>query len=145
MNTCGEENDIIPNEMIEKLLRDLTDVGPLKPIGYLPRSTIKRFLKTTSKALAASLVKRGLAVAEFTTRHSMIHSGALYVYDRNALDSLIREQAEAVQAAGLPLNADSLVAHIAAVFYDLDHPAHGIIATAFGERSQVEKTGATRS
>lgn len=140
MNTCVEtENDVIPDEMVEKLLRSLADVGPLKPVGYLPRSTIRRFLRTTPKALAASAVKRGLATAEFTTRNSAIHSGALYVYDRNALNSLVREQAEAVQAAGLPLDADAFVAHIAAVFYDSDHPAHGIVAAAFGERNRVGK------
>ncbi|SEI14033.1 hypothetical protein SAMN05216228_102789 [Rhizobium tibeticum] len=119
--------------MRSAILRSLTLVGPSKPVGYLPINTIKRFLDTTPKALAAAAARRGLASAHFTTRNTGIQSGALYVYDCDALERLLDEQAEAVAAAGLPLNADMFVAHIAAVFYDTGHPAHRIIAAAFGE------------
>ncbi|MEX2695835.1 hypothetical protein [Rhizobium mongolense] len=138
MNTLGktERKIILDDETQSALLRQLTDVGPAKSVGYLPIYTIKRFLGTTPKALAAAAARRGLASALFTARTTSIKSGALYVYDRDALERLLDGQADAVQAAGLPLNADVFVAHIAAVFYDMRHPAHRIIAAAFGENPQ---------
>lgn len=133
MSILGEtEAPVMDDQMRRAIWRSLTDVGPLKPVGYLPIYTIRRFLKTTPKVLAASAARRGLRSAKFTTKTSRIRSGALYVYDRKALEGLLSERAEAVQTAGLPLNADAFVAHIAAVWYDMDHPAHGIIAIAFG-------------
>ncbi|MBY5523413.1 hypothetical protein [Rhizobium leguminosarum] len=128
-----EREFVLDDKMRSAILHSLTAVGRSKPVGYLPIYTIKRFLKTTPKALAASAARRGLATAQFTTRSCRIKSGAFYVYDRVALESLLKEQAEAVQAAGLPSNAGTFVAHIAAVWYDTGHPAHGIIATTFGE------------
>ena len=128
-----EREIILDDKMRSAILHSLMAVGPSKPIGYLPIYTIKRFLKTSPKALAASAARRGLATAQFTTKTCRIKSGAFYVYDRIALEILLNEQAEAVQAAGLPSNAGTFVAHIAAVWYDTGHPAHGIIATTFGE------------
>jgi hypothetical protein len=121
--------------MRSAILRSLTDVGSSKPVGYLPIYTIKRFLYTTPKAIAAAAARCGLATAHFTKRNTGIQSGALYVYDRDALDRLLDDEAEAVASAGLPPNADMFVAHIAAVFYATGHLAHRIIAAAFGDRS----------
>ncbi|MBY5809388.1 hypothetical protein [Rhizobium leguminosarum] len=136
MNHSGEIRDrvVFDDEWRGTLLRSLTDVGPSKAVGYLPLYTIKRFLKTTPKALATSAASRGLAAARFTSRACRIKSGALYVYDRTTLTGLLQGQAEAVGPAGLPLNADAFVAHIAAVLYDEDHPAYGFIAAAFGQQ-----------
>ncbi|MDP9813940.1 hypothetical protein J2W42_006817 [Rhizobium tibeticum] len=135
--TCKTEQQIIPDEETQNaLLRDLTSVGPLKIVGYLPIYTIRQFLGTSPKALATAAAARGLATALFTTRTTRIKSGALYVYDRNALERLLSNEADAVQVAGLPLDADAFVAHIANVFYEAEHPAHRLIAAAFGENLQ---------
>ncbi|MGO7117545.1 hypothetical protein [Rhizobium leguminosarum] len=132
--TCNTERKIILDEETQNaLLRDLSGVGSSKIVGYLPIYTIRQFLGTTPKALAAAAVTRGLATAHFTTRTTGIKSGALYVYDRNALERLLNKEADAVQAAGLPLDADAFVAHIASVFYEAEHPAQRLIAAAFGE------------
>jgi hypothetical protein len=119
------------------LLRSLTDVGPAKPIGYLPLYTITDFAQLSPEAIAADAKARGLAVAQFGPDMCCIKSGAFYVYDSKALASLLQAQADAVSNAGLPLDPDRFVAHIAAMWYAADHPAYPIIASAFGE---VEKT-----
>jgi hypothetical protein len=115
------------------LLRGLTDVGPAKPIGYLPLHTIEEFVQLSPQAVAADANARGLATAEFGPAACCIKSGALYVYDREALADLLRENVESIAVAGLPSDPDRFVAHIAAVWFDRDHPAYSLIARAFGE------------
>jgi hypothetical protein len=117
------------------LLRSLTEVSPSKPVGYLPLDTIKNFVRLTPEAVAAAAAANGLATAQFSPMDCCIKSGALYVYHREALATLLRARADAVSAAGLPLDPDRFVAHIAVVWFEKDHPAHPIIAAVFGDCS----------
>lgn len=121
----GEERDA--------LLHSLTAVGPSKPVGYLPLNTIEMLLKRSPETIAAAAAARGLATAQFGPSICCIKSGALYAYDRDTLAALLKANADAVRAAGLPRDPDYFVAHIAAVWFDESHPAHRIIATAFGD------------
>ncbi|MGO9356199.1 MAG: hypothetical protein ACLP1D_00830 [Xanthobacteraceae bacterium] len=115
------------------MLRDLTDVGPSKPVGYLPLHAIKNFVQLSPKAVAAAAAARGLAAAQFNTKQCRIKSGALYVYHRKALAHVLQTQADVVEAAGLPLDPDGFVAHIAAVWFEADHPVYAVIKTAFAD------------
>jgi hypothetical protein len=117
------------------LLRSLTEVGPSKPVGYLPLYTIEEFVQLTPEAVAAAATARGLTTAQFGPAACCIKSGALYVYDREALASLLQERADAIFAAGLPLDPDRFVAHIATVWFEKDHPSYPIIVTVFGDNS----------
>jgi len=119
----------------QALLRSLTEVGPSKPVGYLPLHTIEEFVQMAPEAVAATAASRGLATAQFGPAACCIKSGALYVYDREALASLLQENVAAIAAACLPQDADRFVAHIVTNWFDEDHPAYPIIARAFGESS----------
>jgi hypothetical protein len=123
-----------PNEDERRtLLRSLTEFGPSKPVGYLPLYAIKDFVQLTPQSVAAAATARGLATAQFGPKVCCIKSGALYVYHREALSNLLHARADVISAAGLPLDPDRFVAHIAAVWFAKDHPVHPIIATAFGD------------
>jgi hypothetical protein len=124
----------LSDEERHMLLRSLSDVGPSKPIGYLPLYTIKEFLRSSPEILAADAATRGLATAQFAKDACCIKSGAFYLYHQAALGDLLRENVATVRVAGLPLDPDEFVAHIAANWYDTGHPAHPLIATAFGEK-----------
>lgn len=115
------------------LLRSLTEVGPSKPIGYLPLYTIKDFVQLSPQTIAAAATARGLTTAQFSPKECCIKSGALYVYHREALASLLQARAEVITAGGLPLDPDRFVAHIAAVWFKADHPASAVIRTAFAD------------
>jgi hypothetical protein len=117
----------------QTLLRSLTEVGSSKPIGYLPLHTIRDFVQLPLEAVAAAATARGLATAQFGPDTCCIKSGALYVYDRQALAELLQAQADVISAAGLPLDPDLFVAHIATVWFAADHPVRPIIASAFGD------------
>jgi hypothetical protein len=77
----------------QTLLRCLAEVGPSKPVGYLPLRTIKDFVQLSPKAVAAAATARGLATAQFGPNTCCIKSGALYVYDREALAKLLQARA----------------------------------------------------
>ena len=115
------------------LLRSLTQVGPAKPVGYLPLDTIRNFAKLSVEAIVSAARTRGLVAVQFGADASCIKSGALYVYDHEALSGLLQAQASALAAAGLPVEPDPFIEHIAAVWYPEDHPAYRIIASAFGD------------
>lgn len=115
------------------LLHSLTEVGPTKPVGYLPLDTIRNFVQQSPEAVAASANARGLMAVQFGPDTCCIKSGALYVYDRESLARLLQVQAREVLIAGLPDDPDRFVARIAAVWYAEGHPACQIIASAFGE------------
>jgi hypothetical protein len=106
------------------LLRSLTEVGPSKPVGYLPLYTIKNFAQLTPESVAASATARGLATARFGPKVCSIKSGALYIYHREALSNLSQARADAIIASGLPLDPDRFVARIAAIWFAEDHPAY---------------------
>ena len=118
------------------LLRSLTRVGPEKPVGYLPLYTLTEFAEADPDRFAADALARGLAVAQFGPAECCIKSGALYIYDRAALDRLLKSNVETLTAAGMPIDPDMFVAQIAAVWIEPDHPAYAIVAKAFGEHSE---------
>jgi hypothetical protein len=111
------------------------EVGPSKPVGYLPLHTIKEFVQLTPEAAAAALAERGLATAQFGPAACCIKSGALYAYHREALAALLRANADTIRAIELSVDPDAFVASIATVWFEKDHPAYPIIAKAFGHSS----------
>ncbi|HZR73731.1 hypothetical protein [Bradyrhizobium sp.] len=117
----------------DRSLRSLAEVGPAKPVGYLPLDTIRNFTTLSVEAVANEARARGLAAAQFDSDACCIKSGALYVYDREALAKVLKAQAGAVAIAGLPNEPDRFVAQIASVWYPEDDPAYRVIAAAFGE------------
>ena len=132
MPTTSEPDE----DKLKTLLRSLTEVGSTKLVGYLPLYTIRDFVKLPPETIAADATARGLVAAQFGPDTCCIKSGALYVYDREALAKFLQAQADAVSDAGLPPDPDRFIAHIAAVWYAEDHPAHPIITKAFGESAR---------
>jgi hypothetical protein len=125
----------LSEEERNSLLRSLTEVGPAKPIGYLPLQAIEKFLRLPPEALAAAAIAQGLSTAQFAPPPvSCIKSGALYVYHREALANLLQANADALSAAALSLDPDDFVVRIATLWFEESHPAHKIIAKAFGDR-----------
>ena len=94
------------------LFRSLNQVGPAKPVGYLPLNTIKNLVKVEVDQVIASAASRGLASAQFGPEECCIKSGALYIYDRQALTRLLRNHADLLAAAKMPIDPDHFVARI---------------------------------
>ena len=76
---------------------------------------------------------RGLSSALFGPNLSCIKSGALYVFDRHSLESLLRSSTAILVASGWPLDPDQFVARIAREWIDHAHSIAPVIKRAFGD------------
>lgn len=120
---------------IKYLLDDLLMVGIVKPLGYLPLSTITDICGCDADALERLLQHRGLGTIRLTTG-SLIRSGALYAWDEAQLGALLQRYARALNAVGLSTECKIYVGQIDRHHY-LTNPVYGIIAESFGEPAGV--------
>ena len=114
----------------EELLSDLLKVGPDKPVGYLPLSTLES-MEVDIDNLSNELRKKGLVVKRLSTQESRVASGALYVYDREALRQLLYESRYILAMHEWPLDPDEFVLHLKVLAPR--GPLHDLISRAFGK------------
>lgn len=94
----------------EEVMRHLRDVGPDKPMGYLPIRAITEFCGIPLADAIEDAQTHGLAwrvVGEPPASH--VDSGALYVWDRNALGALLDLNQDILTIAEWPLDPDGFV------------------------------------
>jgi hypothetical protein len=77
------------------ILSSLTQVGPAKSIGYLPLDTIRNILQMDARALADEAEANGQSVMLLGPERCCIKSGALYVFDKQSLETLLNKYARA--------------------------------------------------
>jgi hypothetical protein len=107
-------------------------VGPPKPVGYVPLYAVKELLLRDPEDIASEAVALGLTATQFGPDKCCIKSGALYVYHREALAELLQARADVLAANGLPTDPNHFVALIASVWFERDHPVYPIVVAAFG-------------
>jgi hypothetical protein len=123
----------LPNEDAQRILESLSKVGPNKPVGYLPLYTIRDVLKGSVEEMIAAAAVRGLARICLPADRCCIKSGALYVYDRDALAELLKQSRDVLAKHHLAMDPDRFVLQIAARWFEREHPLYRVIAAAFGE------------
>lgn len=117
----------------EAILRNLSDVGFSKSIGYLPLQTVEKFLRMDVDDLARLMRSKGLAARILSVDECCINSGAIYVYNTAALQKLLDENVEVLEASSWPSAADQFVSHVAKSWLEPDHAVFAVIQRAFGE------------
>ena len=117
------------------ILRSLTQVGSAKPIGYLPLYTIRDVLQMDAHALAREAEANGRSAVLFGPDQCCIRSGALYVFDRLSLATLIQSSSSILSENRWPLDPNQFVARIAREWIDQTHPVAPVIQRAFGEEA----------
>jgi hypothetical protein len=116
------------------ILASLAEVGPAKPIGYLPLYAIRDVLRMEPLALAREGEAKGLSAALFGPDQCCIKSGALYLFDRQSLEHLIQSSRPILSASRWPLDPDQFVARVAREWIEPAHPVTPVIRRAFGEK-----------
>jgi hypothetical protein len=76
---------------------------------------------------------KGISAVLFGPDQCCIKSGALYLYDQQAVEHLTQSSGSILSASGWPLDADQFVARIAREWIDPAHPLAPVIRQAFGE------------
>lgn len=118
---------------IEEMLGDIRNVGPAKPVGYLPIEEITDYSKSGVQTLISESKTRGLETRIFTDHVWPGYRGSLWVYDRIALQALLNKDREILVQAGWPTEADEFVAHLY-VQEPIGTPLYKLIARAFGDK-----------
>lgn len=112
-------------------IKDLLIVGPRKPIGYLPLDTIEAGGYDVND-LIQKLASDGLQVLR---TGGIVASGALYAWDRDALQKLLDRNLRTLEQAGWPVDVDSFVMHIIeqAISFRENPALYRVIGLAFND------------
>lgn len=115
----------------ERLLRDLFGVGPTKPLGYLPLSTIRRCDRSVED-VASCLISRGLYTLE--NPFGIVGTGALYAAHGPSLLALLERSVGMLQGAGWPTTVPGFVQRVSEQWVDeKESPAlYELVGRAFG-------------
>lgn len=118
-----------------KLLNDLYQVGPQKPLGYLPIDTLIDICKVNPEHLEQELQNKGLKTLKLNEKESNVaYHGALFTYDENALQKLLNEHHDVLEQAGWPSDSESFVRNLRIRVSNDNTPLFNLIADAFGDK-----------
>jgi len=112
-NFFEQEEEPYTQEDRARLLADLYGVGPEKPLGYLPLTTLKRCASV--EHTHHELERKGLFVRVFDQRESNVAGGALYCADLTALQDLLYKNAHTLHRYEWPSQARAFINAVACV------------------------------
>lgn len=90
-------------------LQDLWRVGPDKPLGYLPVMKIIDECNKDVLATQQALTDTGLKTILFDDDECLVYGGALYVYDKTALEAFLAEHADIIAGNNWPIDSEGFV------------------------------------
>lgn len=115
------------------MMNDLYDVGPNKPMGYLPKNTITELAKEDINSVIEQLKAKNLTTFIIEEdQGSHVVSGALYAYDRQALANLLQDNLEIVHKVDWPSDPDEFAKKVAVEFVS-DPELFRLIAYGFAD------------
>jgi len=117
-------------------MRDLFDIGPQKPMGYLPILTIEECGHDPNLVCINLVKERKLYAKFFTQEECGVWTGALYAADITALEKLLQKNVSILERTGWPTKGEDFVANVARVSVSDDHETgdlYGLIGRAFGD------------
>jgi hypothetical protein len=122
----------LDDEERNRILRSLILIGPKKAVGYLPLYTIEG-LGLRSEDIQTECASKDLVAVELGSTVCCIQSGALYVYDRSALEKLLNSSSANLKANDWPTDPDAFVRAIAMTWMEADHTIMPLIRKAFAD------------
>jgi 8-oxo-dGTP pyrophosphatase MutT (NUDIX family) len=118
---------------LDRILSEHTNVGPSKPISYLPISTIERLLKMTVADYARLIERAGGSSVVFAETETCIKSGAVYGYSKVDLAYVLVRNASLLAEHSWPQESAEFVTKVAQEWLDEDSPLKRVIDAAFGD------------
>ncbi len=121
----------------DKLLKDLVNVGPNKPVGYLPIDTLEE-LGIDVNGLVQELEGKSLTVRK--QRNSIYPDSniCLFVYDFKALKSLLESNKRILDKYNWPSDPDAFVGFLK--FIAEKGELFDLVADAFGDKTNPGRT-----
>jgi hypothetical protein len=121
------------------ILNDIRNIGPAKPVGYLPLSTIKAYGGNV-KALSAEAKRKGFIVRLFRKGEAPIVSGALFVASPVALTKLLEKHKDTVAAFGWSSNPETFLEEMATRQATPKTKLYDVVADAFADYKNQNRT-----
>lgn len=133
MNAVAES--FTPDEALTMVQSSLLDIGPRKPLGYMPLSTLAKCNVSVSY-MEQKLLSRGLFVERITGGCVDGGAGALFAADLESLDALIVSRMGVCLSMGWPILARDFVRKVASTWVpEEEYPElHELIGRAFGDK-----------
>ncbi len=115
---------------IEGLLNDLFLVGPRKPLGYLPISTVQGCGRPTWE-LVDDARSKGLRAETWLECQCSIGSGAVYVWDAVRVEEFLSLNHEVLASSGWPDDHYGFVRKQATEQIAMDTPLHQLLDSLY--------------
>ncbi len=117
---------------LDHLLSEHANVGPSKPMSYLPISTIERLLGMTIADYARLIEQRGSSCVVFAETETCIKSGAVYAYSKIDLARVLVRHSFLLAEHSWPEAPAEFVRKVAQEWLDEDNPLKRVIGAATG-------------
>jgi hypothetical protein len=124
-------------EEVEKYLSEIRDLGPEKPMGYLPINFIEELGSTIGEEM--SQAKKNGHDHLLVGPETGVIGGALYIYDIESLQSLIDDNRNILKKADWPIAPKALVEKISTEHAPIKTELFNVIADAFGDSSNPNR------
>lgn len=116
-----------------RYMDDLFTVGPRKPLGYLPVSTILACgWDVTTVSLRAA--QAGNEAVWYPGSMCNVASGAVFVWHEASLQALLDANRDILIAADWPLLVNRFVLQVSNTMAPIDTPIYELIGVAFNDR-----------
>lgn len=115
------------------MMMDHINVGPRKPLSYLPLNTIENVLKMTLSEYRSLVQKAGNESVLLDTSCCCISSGAVYAFNEKYLNEVLAKNVELLTHLGWPLSSRDFIKRIATEWFDESHPIFPVIRESFGD------------
>jgi 8-oxo-dGTP diphosphatase len=109
------------------------NVGPSKPLSYLPIGTIERLLGMTVADYVCLIEQQGSSCIVFSETETCIKSGAVYAYSRIDLARVLFRHRFLLAEHSWPEAPAEFVRKVAQEWLDEDNPLKRVIDAAFGD------------
>jgi hypothetical protein len=113
-------------------MANIEQVGPTKPLGYLPRKTITAVCGREIDEVRRWVELHNLRYLDLLPEECNISSGALYVWDDDSLSSLLIGNATMLSEVGWPITTEAFVVMVATRFGS-DARLYELIGRAFDD------------
>jgi len=107
------KKDYFDEGLFGELLKDLSMVGPDKPIGYLPLNTLNK-MGINYEDAKIFFENRGLKTLMLDEEKSNVVNGAFYVYDVEFLNRFLNREdnINILKKNNWPIDADEFIKHL---------------------------------
>ena len=122
-------------------LVQIRELGPNKPMGYLPVESLKHYYEVDVAAEIERAHTNGYRTILFPATETLMGSeGALFVWHEEALQQLLARNRKFLEELGWSTNTESFVRHVAREWVPENTPLYNLIADAFGDRNNPSRT-----